>query len=306
MQARPIVVVGSVNIDHVIGCTTLPRPGETVEGRWFLETNGGKGANQALAAVRLGARATLVARVGANGHRIVEELKSEGVDTSLVSVDNDEPTGLASILVDAEGNKTIAIYAGANAHLSPFEVERADKAIASASAVLSQLEIPVDTVRAAFERARRRNVLTVLDPAPARRLDESLLALVDVMRPNALEAEALTGIAVSDRASARSAAQWLIARGVRTAAVSAGSAGNLIVTAGGDEWWFPHIDVRSVDATGAGDAFAAALAVALVEGQGYEQAGAFASAAAALATTAIGAQTALPTREAVLELLPAV
>jgi ribokinase len=304
MSSPSIVVIGSVNVDYQFGCTRLPRAGETVEATWFLESLGGKGANQAVAASRLGAHVTLVARVGLRGDAIVNGLAAEGIDTAYVSVDPTEPTGMASILVDDRGNKSIAVHAGANARLSALDVTNAASAITSAGAVMAQLEVPLDTVRAAFELARHTGALTFLDPAPARPLDDEMLGLVDVIRLNALEAQILTGIEVTDGDSARRAAHRLMVRGVGRVAVQAGEA-NLLVWSDGEEL-LPHLDVRCVDATGAGDAFAAALAVGLVEGTSMAQAGAFATAAAALATTAHGAQTALPTREKISRFLTTV
>jgi ribokinase len=299
-----VVVVGSANTDFMIRGSKLPSPGETVEGEDYHEGTGGKGANQAVAAARLGARTAFVARVGRDrrGEELLARLTTEGVDLRHVAHDSEAPTGAALIIVDRRGEKVIVVAPGANGRMSGADVDAAAGMIQSARVVLCQLEIPLETVFTACRLARAAGARVVLDPAPARPLPDELLRLLDVIRPNSSEAETLTGIKVHDRASAHQAAKKLLSRGVGAAAVQAGEEGNLLVWSGG-ECWMPKIPVHSIDATGAGDAFAAALAVMLAEGRPLNEAGPFANAAAALATTVIGAQAGLPRRDAVLRLL---
>jgi ribokinase len=294
-----IVVVGGVNTDYLVRGAQLPGPGQTLDGHTFIQGLGGKGANQAVAAARLGARVAFVARVGADarGEEVLEQLRAEGVDVGSVFREPQQPTGAAVIMVNEAGQKQIFAAPGANRRLSPDDIGAAANVIAAANVVLAQLEVPVDTVAAAFQLARRGGAKTVLDPAPPRALPEDVLRLVDVVKPNAHEAEWLTGVVVRHQASAREAARQLLARGAAAVAIESGSEGNLLVWREG-EVWLPRIPVASVDATGAGDAFAAALAVTLSEGRTLEEAGRFANAAAALATTAVGAQAGLPRRDA--------
>ncbi|HEX2990672.1 MAG TPA: ribokinase, partial [Anaerolineales bacterium] len=282
----------------------LPKPGETAKGDLFQEAPGGKGANQAVAAVRLGARVAFIARVGADrrGREVVKRLKEEGVATKFIVRDNTDHTGVALVLVGGDGEKQILSVPGANDELSVDQVRRAGSAIQSARVLLTQLEVPLETLLLAARLAREAGAKVLLDPSPPTSLPDELMQLVSLIKPNAREAEALTGILSKDRDSAREAAQRLIERGVGAVAVQAGDEGNLILTPEQD-YWFPKIPVRSIDATGAGDAFAAGLAVGLLEGLPWPELGALASAAAALTTTKLGAQAGLPTREQVSELL---
>ncbi len=301
-----VVVVGSVNTDFLARGPKLPSPGETVLGDEFHEGPGGKGANQAVAAARLGARTALVARLGRDrrGDELAERLAAEGVDLRHAARDADAPTGAAVIMVDGRGQKSILIAPGANGRLSPADVDAAAGMIQAARVVLCQLEAPLDAVLTACRLGRAAGARVILDPAPARPLPDELFPLLDVIRPNASEAETLTGIKVTDRDSARRAAQSLLGRGVLAVAVQAGDEGNLLVWVGG-ECFMPKLPVRSIDATGAGDAFAAALAVMIAEDHPPAEAGPFANAAAALATTVVGAQEGLPRRDAVQRLLDA-
>jgi ribokinase len=246
----------------------------------------------------------LVARVGRDprGDAVLAKLHDESVETRFVTRDGDEPTGVALCQVGASGEKQILSAAGANARLTAACVRDAAQALTSARVVLCQLGIPLEAVEEALRIGRSARAVVVLDPGPPAPLPDALVALLDVIRPNTSEAQILTGIAVRDRASAREAGLDLLRRGAKTAAVQAGEHGDVLVTRD-RELWLPRFDVERVDATGAGDAFASALAVCLAEGRPLEEAGPFASAAAALATTVLGAQASLPRREAVLRLL---
>jgi ribokinase len=298
-----IVVVGGANMDYLVRGKALPKPGETLIGDVFQEAPGGKGANQAIAAARLGGRVAFVARLGgdARGRIMAKRLREEGVNTRYVVRDRKEATGVALILVGEGGEKAILSAPGANLQFNVHQVREAARAIQSAAVLLLQLEVPLEAVMLSAQLASGAGRMVVLDPAPAIPLPDELLRMVNVIRPNAREAEVLTGVPARDRDSARDAAKRLLERGVGAVAVQAGDEGNLIVTSD-NEHWFPKIPVQSIDATGAGDAFAAALAVALAEGRPWEEAGAWASAAAALKTTHLGAQAGLPMRDQVLAL----
>lgn len=298
-----VIVVGGLNTDYVARGEGLPRSGETLNGRTFFQGAGGKGANQAVAVARLGARAAMIGAVGADerGEALVAQLQAEGVDTRFVRAVPDAVTGVALIHVDERGEKQIMAVLGANDRPTAPDVVEACRSLAPARVLLTQFELPLEPVAAALRWARETGVCTVLDPAPAIAVPDAVLSLVDFIKPNAREAEVLTGTVVNDRATARRAAEQLLARGVRVVAVQAGDEGNLLVWRDGEQW-LPRLPVRSVDATGAGDAFAAALAVAVARGASIEEAGRLANAAAAHATTKLGAQEGLAT-EAQLQTL---
>jgi len=299
-----VVVVGKANIDYLVRGPRLPAPGQSLSGDAFQEAAGGKGANQAVGAARLGARVAMVARIGQDprGDAVLAKLRDEGVETRFITRDPEAPTGVALCQVGASGEKQILSASGANARLTASCVRQAAAAFTSAKVVLCQLGVPLDAVWEAIRLAKSVRAMVMLDPGPPAPVPDDLIAQIDVIRPNASEARMLTGIAVSDRASAREAALDLLRRGAKAAAVQAGEDGDVLLW-GGREAWLPRLEVKRVDATGAGDAFASGLAVCLAEGKPLEEAGRFASAAAALSTTVLGAQASLPRRPAVLELL---
>ena len=299
-----IIVIGGANMDYLVRGKKLPKPGETVMGDLFQKAPGGKGANQAVAATRLGARVALVTRVGIDkrGKKILKRLKDEGVATDFIVRDKEDPTGVALIMVGEGGEKKILTAPGAKRELSLKQIHRAANAVQSARVLLAQLGIPLESVQLAVRLAHEAGAKVILDPSPPIPLPDELMHMVSLIKPNAREAEALTGIKSRDRNSARAAAKRLLERGVGAVAVQAGAEGNLIAAAD-EEYWFPEIPVQSIDATGAGDAFAAALAVGLLEERPWLEIGALASAAAALKTTRLGAQAGLPTRDEVSSLL---
>jgi len=299
-----VAVVGKANVDYLARAPRLPRPGEGVNGDLFQEAAGGKGANQAVGAARLGARAALVARVGSDerGALVLATLQRERVDARFVTRDPAEPTGVALCQVDGAGQKQMLSFVGANARLSAACVREAAGMLASCRVLLTQMGVPREALLEALRIAREAGAKVVLDAAPGLPADDALLAQVDLVRPNRFEAEALTGVAAVDRESAREAARQLTRRGARAAVVQAGHDGDVLLTADG-ETWLPRFPVQSVDATGAGDAFSSALAVCIAEGRPLPEAGRFASACAALATTVLGAQASLPARAAVENLL---
>lgn len=299
----PIVVVGSSNTDMVIRARRLPLLGETVLGHQFVMVPGGKGANQAVAAARLGGRVQFVGRFGRDifGEGAIAHLKDEGVGTDYTAYDEGMPSGIALIVVDERGENSIVVAPGANGRLSVADVERAGPAIGEANLVLAQLEVPLEAVRRAMEMAQEAGATIILDPAPAQDLETSFLEKVDIITPNEIEAAVLTGVAVTDLAGAEAAAKALLARGPETVIITLGERGALLVTAEGSEL-IPGYPVRVVDTTAAGDAFSGGLALALAEGFGLREAVSFANAAGALTVTKLGAQPSLPTREEVIGL----
>ena len=293
-----IVVVGSSNTDMVVRVPHLPAPGETVLGGSFLMAAGGKGANQAVAAARLGAQVKLVARVGQDvfGEAALLGLEREGIDTQHISVDLETASGVALITVDDTGENSIAVAPGANRRLSPTDVQRAQAAILDADVLLLQLEVPLETVQMAAELAHQAGVRVILNPAPApgSPLPPALLVCVDVLTPNEKEAGDLTGAPDS----LGQAARRLLDMGVEAVVITLGARGALIATPEGQQT-VPGFPVEAVDTTAAGDAFNGGLAAALAEGRPLAEAVRFANACGALAATRLGAQPSLPTAEEV-------
>jgi ribokinase len=288
-------VVGSINVDLTFRTPRLPEPGETLAGRAFHLGMGGKGANQAVAAARLGAQVSLVARIGndAFGQQALRCYQTEGIDTSFVVADGARPTGVASIMVDDKAENSILIVAGANASMTPEDVQAASSAIQSADAVLCQLETPLETTLTAFRLARSAGVRTILTPAPAATVTTELLQLCDLCVPNEIELQLLTGRHIDSLADAKSAAAELRGRGISIVVVTMGRRGAMVLH-DGETIHVPAIVVEAVDPTGAGDAFTAALAVYLGSGSSLHEAAKRANVVAALTVTRLGAQTAFP------------
>jgi ribokinase len=287
-------------MDLVVRSQRIPSPGETVLGEGFRQIPGGKGANQAVAAARLGAEVTFVGRVGADlfGEALRAGMQADGIDTAYLRTDPTEPTGVALIGVDAAGRNAITVASGANFQVSPADVEEAWPRIAGASALLLQLEIPIATVLYAAQRAHEAGIRVLLNPAPVSPTDPlpaSLLALIDVLTPNEHEAAALTGWPVNDASNWNTIAVALLARGVRAVVITLGEAGCLAADASGVTT-IAGVAVQAVDTTAAGDCFTGALAVALAEGCSLIEAARFAGHAAAISVTRPGAQPSLPTR----------
>jgi ribokinase len=292
-----VCVIGSANVDYTMALPRLPRAGETVLEGQLVVNLGGKGANQAVAARRLGAEVRLLGCVGADaaGQAVREQLGALGIGLTGLSDCPDTATGTALILVGADGQNLIAVASGANRRLSVETLERHEDSIAWADAVVCQLETPLSTVEWALARARARSIITILNPAPAHALPDSLLADVDYLTPNAGEASALSGIAVESLDSAHAAAARLLERGAGAVIVTLGEHGALACDRGGGIH-FPAFPVATVDTTAAGDAFTGVLAVGLAARGSLEQAIPLAAAAAALTCTRRGAQAALPDR----------
>jgi ribokinase len=299
-----ITVVGSLNMDLVVRAPRIPQPGETIIGGDFRTVPGGKGANQAVAAARLGAQVSMVGRVGGDafGGALRDNLGASGVDRAFVARDPEAATGIALITVDDGGQNSIVVVSGANMRLLPADVDAAEAAIVASDALLLQLESPMETVTRAAELARAHGVRVVLNPAPAGPIPPALLALVDVLIPNESETAYLAGMEVGDQFQAEAAAHSLRDMGVTTVVLTLGERGAMLAWECGTQL-FSAFDVTPVDTTAAGDAFVAGFAVALAEGRSLAEAVRWGNAAGALAATKMGAQPSLPTRAALEKLL---
>ena len=301
MSRARIVVVGSSNIDMVVKSDTIPQAGETVLGGDFVMVPGGKGANQAVCAARLGADVKLVARIGDDvfGETSLENFRAVGVDTTFVTKDPTAPSGVALIVVDRGGENAIVVAPGANHALTPADVDRARQAIADADAVVLQLEIPPETVAHTIDLAHSLGVKIVLNPAPMRPISTDLLRKVDVLVPNQHEAAGLLGKTGGGAdLDARSAASALLALGVGSVVITLGAQGAYAAGPSTAEHIEP-MKVKAVDTTAAGDAFTASLACGIAEGGDLIASARFAARVAAIAVTRMGAQPSMPSREEV-------
>ncbi len=295
-----IAVVGSSNMDLVVKSKRIPAVGETILGEDFIMVPGGKGANQAVAAAKLGAEVFFIAKLGDDifGAQSLDNFKKEGVNTKYVIQTKDAPSGVALIMVDDAGNNVIVVAPGANQKLSPDDVKEAESSIASSGALVAQLEVPLRTVEFAGQLANSSNVPFILDPAPAQKLSPELLKRIDVLTPNETEAQILTGIEVTDEKSADAAAKNLLGCGVKAVILTMGTKGFLLASNSRMEF-VPAIKVNAVDATAAGDAFTGSLAFGLAQGQTLFDAASLANYVAALSVTKMGAQSSMPTMETV-------
>jgi len=293
-----IAVVGSSNMDLVVKSERIPAKGETILGGDFIMVPGGKGANQAVAAAKLGARVFFIAKLGDDifGSQSLNNFEKEGVNTRYVLQTKEAPSGVALIMVDDDGNNVIVVAPGANHKLTPEDVKEAESDIALSGALVAQLEVPIETIEFAAGLANKSNVPFILDPAPAQQLSEQLLKMVDVLTPNETEAKILTGIEVKDRDSASAAAQKLLECGVKNVILTMGASGYLLAGKEGTEF-VPARKVTAADSTAAGDAFTGSLAVGLAQGKTLSEAASFANNVAAVSVTKMGAQPSMPTVE---------
>ena len=292
------MVVGSLHMDLTVKAKTIPRLGETVLGDEFKMSPGGKGANQAVAASKLGANVTLIGRVGSEafGTDLVKNAELHRINTNFITKDSETQTGLALIMVDQKGNNVIAVFPGADWKCSKEDIDQAESVIKSADILLTQLETPVPVVQYAIEKAFNNGVKVILNPSPAHALPEEMLKKVYVLTPNESEAETLTGTTITSLTSAKKATREILRKGAQNVVLTMGKMGALVGTK--DEiFQVKSPEVIPVDTTGAGDAFCGALGVAISSGENLEEAVAYANCAGALATTKMGAQEALPTRE---------
>lgn len=297
MGSKNILVLGSTNTDMTIKSARLPVPGETIIGKGFMMTPGGKGANQAVAAARLGGKVTFITKTGNDlfGSQSVELFRDENINTDYIMSDPENPSGVALISVDSFGENCIIVEPGANGNLKPEDIYKAKSVIASADILLVQLEIPIDTVTEAIKIAASNGVKVILNPAPAQFLPDDLLRNVSIIIPNRSEAEIISGIKVTDWKSARKAADIIYSKGVETVIITLSANGALLKTSSATlEIYAPKVD--AVDTTAAGDTFCGALAVALSEGEDIVDAVKFANTCASVTITKMGAQISIPYR----------
>ena len=299
---KNVLVIGSINMDLVVKSEQLPKPGETLMGSSMETIPGGKGANQAVAAARLGAGVTMVGAVGNDGYgpALLDGLRKESINVEHVAIEDGVPSGIAIIHVDKAGENTISVVPGSNACLSRETVQSRKDQIANSDMVLLQLEVPMDTIEEAISVAKSADTPVVLDPAPVPTgIFSEALYHVDVLTPNQSETLALTGIRVVDRPSATLAGMVLIDRGAKYVVIKAGELGAYIITSGSDAFHIPVYPSSVVDTTAAGDAFSAALALGLAEGKPLVEATRWACAAGSIAVSRPGAQPAMPRRDEV-------
>lgn len=302
MNPKKILVIGSSNTDMVIKTHSFPVPGETILGGRFLMNAGGKGANQAVAAARLGGMVTFVGKIGDDifGKQAVQQLEDEGINVNYVAVDPENPSGVAMITVDRNAENTIVVAPGSNGTLSPADFNRALPELLDAEFVLLQLEIPIPTVEYIARIAAQNRKKVILNPAPAAELSDELLQNLYIITPNETEAELLTRIKVIDAQSAMKAATALHEKGVEIVIITMGATGAFLLNNGESEL-IKAPKVEAVDTTAAGDTFNGALIVALSEGKTIQESIAFANKAAAISVTRIGAQSSVPYRSEIID-----
>ena len=304
MTKNSILVVGSSNTDMIIKVERIPKPGETILGGEFASAAGGKGANQAVGAARAGGAVAFIARVGQDmfGDKAIAGFIADGINVEYVMRDPTNPSGVALIFVAQNGENSIAVASGANARLTPADLRKARSAFGKSSVVVLQLETPLETVKVAAELAATAGARVILNPAPARPLPDDLLRRVFLLTPNESEAELLTGLGVTNETAVAKAADALLARGAQNVIITLGARGAFVAGKEG-RGLVKGFKVKPVDTTAAGDVFNGTLAVALAEGKTLLEAARFASAAAAISVTRLGAQTSAPTRDEIDRLL---
>jgi len=293
-----IVVIGSTNTDMVVKSRKIPSPGETILGGTFMMNPGGKGANQAVAAARLNGNVTFVTKMGNDlfGEQAKHIFDFEGIDSRYIVNDPKNPSGIALIMVDQNGENCIVVAPGSNGTLSAYDIAEDVYGNDPSDVFLMQLEVPVSTIEFVAQKVSERGNRVILNPAPARQLSDDLLNCVDIITPNEVEAEILTGIKVVDAASAEEAADKLMSTGVKNVIITMGAAGAFLHTDKVSKL-IPVVPVRAVDTTAAGDVFNGALAVAISEGKDLEEAVVFANKAASISVTRMGAQASAPYRK---------
>lgn len=299
MKIRKIIVLGSCNTDMVIQTARLPVPGETIIGGEFMMTPGGKGANQAVAASRLGGNVTIITKIGNDifGRQSVVLYQNENINTDYVFSDPNNPSGVALITVDSNAENCIVVASGANKTLSKEDVDKCRKEIETSEILLMQLEIPMETVAYAAEIASKAGVKVILNPAPASAIPDNLFQYISIIIPNKTEAELISGIKVQDWESAKLAADAIHEKGVDIVIITLGALGSLL-RIDGEHYEFPiEVSVKAVDTTAAGDTFCGALSVALSEDISLANAIRFANRAAGISTTKMGAQVSIPYRK---------
>jgi len=302
---RPVIVVmGSLQMDLISVISKLPRPGETLRSEKFYTAPGGKGANQAVAAARLGAEVRMVGRIGNDlfGTSLLENCSDNGIDVSGVSVDPERPSGVSTILIDEQKENYITASYGANLACDDIELRAVRSALDGADSLLLQLEIPADVSLAAAHIANEEGVTVIWDPAPADEMPAEAYSAADVITPNQTEAKSLTGVEITDSDTGLEAAKKLVQRGAKLAIVKMAELGTCYASKNERAHVPPHI-VEAVDTVAAGDAFAGAFSIAIAEGVSLDKAIRFGSAAGALAVTKHGAQDAMPNRDEIESLI---
>jgi ribokinase len=292
---KEIVVVGSSNTDMVIRASHIPAPGETILGGEFFMNAGGKGANQAVAAARLGGKVTFIAKVGKDifGDKAIKGFINEGINTDYIAVDEFKPSGIALITVDDKAENSIVVASGANNTIVKQDIDKAIEQIKKADIILLQLEIPVNIVEYVAETGKQFGKKVILNPAPAQKLSDNIYNSLYIITPNETEAEILTGIKVTDIQSAEKAAKVLRDKGVEIVIITMGEKGAYILTDKISEL-IPGRKVKAIDTTAAGDTFNGALAVAIADNKEIKEAVKFANTAASISVTKLGAQSSAP------------
>ncbi|MDX2189239.1 MAG: ribokinase [Bacteroidota bacterium] len=293
-----VLVIGSSNTDMVVKTAYFPKPGETIIGGKFLMNAGGKGANQAVAAARMGAEVTFISKIGNDifGKQAVQGFENEGINTDYIITDNDNPSGVALITVDKNGENSIVVAPGANMELQPFDFTNANHLFEENEVVLMQLETPINTISFCAKLASKNGKKVILNPAPATQLSDELLNDLYLITPNETETEILTGIQLNDNESIKKATEILKSKGVKNVIITLGAKG-IYLSAGNYNQFVPAPKVVPIDTTAAGDVFNGALAAAIAENMDWLQASEFACKAASVSVTRMGAQTSVPFRK---------
>ena len=303
-MSTPIYIIGSSNTDMVVKAERLPSPGETILGGNFLMNAGGKGANQAVAAARLGGHVSLIANVGGDlfGRQAIEQFNLENINTDFITMDPVHPSGVALINVDAQGENCIAVAPGANGNLTPALLRPFFSSLTSPAIVLVQLEIPIPTVEFIITQCDALSIPVIVNPAPANKLQEDRWKQVFAITPNESEAELLTGIKITDDRTAKKAALVLHEKGIKNVVITLGKRGAYWSTEN-NGGFVEAPSVTSIDTTAAGDCFSGAFTVALAEEEALPHAVKFACAAASISVTRMGAQASMPSRKEVNDVL---
>lgn len=300
-----VAVIGSINMDLLLSIHNQPKPGETIFANDVTFQPGGKGANQAVSVSNSGADVYMIGKVGSDtfGQEIVKVLTEKGVDTTNVKVDPSTKTGMALITLDKNGENQIILFKGANFTLSPEDIDAVEDIIEQVDIVMLQLEVPIETVNHTIRLARRKEKFVILDPAPvpSEPLSPEILRSIDLLIPNQVEAEIISGRLIDDIRSAKLAASDILSQGVNKVIIKLGEKGALLAENNHFEY-IEGIKVNCVDTTAAGDAFGGALATALLEGKGMYSAVEFANKVGALTTQTHGAMQSIPTRKDIDEL----
>ena len=299
-----ITVIGSTNTEMIFQAPTIPAPGETILGSAFSISPGGRGVNQAVAAARAGGNVVFVGRTGNDifGEQILKVLQEENINTDFVVKDKLLPSGISSVVLDEHGESGITLTPGANSNLTRHDLLRAKDAICSADVVLLQLDIPIGTIRFAAELAGTSGAKVILNPAPALPVSDELLKSISILTPDALQAEILTGISITDERSAELAGRILLERGLNRVIITLKSKGSMVIDNGGAEH-VPGFSMSSIDTSVVNDVFNGTLSLGIAEGKNFYEAVLFANAAAAVSASKSGALSSIPYRDEIVQVL---